>query len=113
MDNPVESIESLFEKVEMYSKTRYDLFKLRVLETVTVVAALLLSRLVVIAIFFVFVFFFNIGIALMVGDLFGKLYYGFFLVAIFYLIVGIIFHFFFHKWAKRVLVDLIVTQALQ
>ncbi len=113
MDNPIESIESLFEKIEMYSKTSYDLFKLRVLETVTVVATSLLSRLVVIAIFFVFVFFLNIGIALMVGDLLGKLYYGFLLVAIFYLVIGIIFHFFFHKWTKKVLVDLIVTQALQ
>lgn len=113
MDNPVQSIESLFEKIEIYSKTSYELLKMRVLETTSIVVALLLSKLVVVVTISTFMLFLNVGFALMLGDLLGRLHYGFFIVALFYLIMGIVFYFFFHKWTKKVLIDSIVTQALQ
>lgn len=103
----------LFEKVEEYGITTYELSKLKVLKTTTVVVTSLVSRLSVILMLSMFALVFNIGIALWLGELIGKMYFGFFIVAAFYLIAGIILHFFLHKWIKKPLSDLIISQALQ
>jgi len=66
---------------------------------------------VVVATLFVLVF--NIGIALWLGELLGKSYYGFFIVAAFYLIAAIVLHFFLLRWIKKPMSDLIISQALQ
>jgi ABC-type transport system involved in cytochrome bd biosynthesis fused ATPase/permease subunit len=55
----------------------------------------------------------NIGIALWLGELLGKNYYGFFIVAVFYLLSAIVLHFFLHNWIKKPVSNLIITQALQ
>jgi hypothetical protein len=60
-----------------------------------------------------FVFVMNIGIALWLGELLGKACYGFFIVAAFYLIAGILFHFFLYKWIRKPISNLIINQALK
>jgi len=105
--------ESLFEKAETFGKTTYELSKLKALETTTVVASSLVARLSVVLMLSIFTLVFNIGVALYLGDLLGKSYYGFFIVAAFYLIAGIVLHYFLHKWIKKPLADLIISQALQ
>ncbi|MBK7871486.1 MAG: hypothetical protein IPJ74_12830 [Saprospiraceae bacterium] len=94
METPASSIELLFERVETYSRTTYELSKLKLLETITIVVTSLVSRLSVIISISLFVLVLNIGIALWLGELLGKYYYGFFIVAAFYLVMGIILHFF-------------------
>lgn len=113
MNYPDSLIESLFEKVEAYGKTTYELSKLKLLKTTIIVVPSLISRLVVILIITLFTLVFNLGIALLLGELLGKLYYGFFIVAAFYLIAGIILHFFLHHWIKKPISNLIIKQALQ
>lgn len=113
METPIGSIESLFEKVESYSKTTYELSKLKLLETITIVITSMLPRMGVIMMMSLFALVLNIGIALYLGELLGKSYYGFFIVAGFYLIAGIVLHFFLHQWIKKPVSDLIIKQALQ
>lgn len=113
METTAGVIESLFEKAETYAKTTYELSKLKSLETSTRVATSLISRLSVIIMFSLFALVLNIGVALLLGELLGKSYYGFFIVAAFYLVAGIVFHLFLLKWIKKPLSDLIITQALQ
>ena len=113
METPSSVIESLFEKAEAYGKTTYDLSKLKLLETTTVVVTTLISRLSVIIMISLFVLVLNIGIALLLGELLGKAYYGFFIVAAFYLISGLVLHFFLPKWIKTPVFDLIIKKALQ
>jgi hypothetical protein len=55
----------------------------------------------------------NIGVALWLGELLGKNYYGFFIVAAFYLFTGMVLHFFLHNWIKKPVSNLIITQVLQ
>ena len=112
MTNPDNFIELLVERAETYGKTTYELSKLKLLKTTIVVVPSLVSRLVVILILTLFTLVFNIGIALMLGELLGELYYGFFIVAAFYLIVGIVLHFFLHSWIKKPISNLIIKQAL-
>ena len=57
--------------------------------------------------------FLNIGIALLIGHWTGKYHYGFFIIAAFYLVVGIVLHLFLYKWIKKGINDLIITQLLQ
>ncbi len=113
MDTPANEFESLFERIEAYIKTSYDLAKLKALESAIVVVTSLISRLSVIVMFSLFALVLNIGIALYLGELLGKSYYGFFIVAAFYFIGGIIFQLFMHKWIKKPLSELIITQALK
>lgn len=113
METTAKTFEALYEKAEAYSLTTFELTKLKVLDTTTVVVTSLVSRLSVILMISMFALVFNIGIALFLGELLGKTYYGFFIVAAFYLLAGIILHFFLHKWIKKPLSDLIISQALQ
>jgi hypothetical protein len=113
METPRDLIEELYERGEAFGKTTIELTKLKALETTTVVATALIWRLSVIIMFSLFALVLNIGIALWLGEWLGKSYYGFFIVAGFYLTAGIVLHFFLHNWIKKPVSDLIITQALQ
>jgi hypothetical protein len=113
METPANLIESLFEKAEAYGKTSYELSKLRTLETSTTVVTTLIARLGVIIMISLFVLVLTIGVALLLGEWLGKSYYGFFIVAVFYLIAAIVLHFNLLKWIKKPVSDLIITQSLK
>lgn len=113
METPTNSIESLFEKVEVYGKTTFELSKLRLLKTTNIVVSTLIAKLSVIVMISVFTFVLSIAVALLLGDMLGKAYYGFFIVSGFYLIVGLVFHFFLLRWIKKPISELIIKQALQ
>src|SRR3954471_24841899 len=112
METPVSLVEDLFERGEAFSKTSLELVKLKGLETTTVVVTTLIWRFSVILTLSLFALVVNIGIALWLGEVLGKSYYGFFVVAGFYLLTGLVLHFFLHTWIKKPLSDLIITQAL-
>ena len=80
----------LLEKAEAYTKTSFELIKLKMLNKTADVSSSLLSRALVILVFSFFAFLLNIAIALWLGELLGKTYYGFFVVASFYALAGII-----------------------
>ena len=113
METPSSIIEALVGRAEQYGNTSYELSKLKSLETTTIIASTLLSRLGVVVMLSLFALFLNIGIALMLGEALEKPYYGFLIVAGFYLIAGIVFHFFLYGWIKRPLSNLIITEVLQ
>jgi hypothetical protein len=113
METTANSIESLFDKAEAYSRTTYELSKLKLLETTNIVVTSLIARLSVILMISMFSFVLSIAISLWLGDLLGKAYYGFFIVAGFYFAAGIILHFFLLKWVKKPISELIIKQALQ
>lgn len=113
METASDAIESLFEKAEAYGRTTYELSKLKLLETVNIVVASVIAKLSVILMISMFSFVLSIAVALWLGDILGKAYYGFFIVAGFYLVAGIMLHFFLHKWVKKPISELIIKQALQ
>jgi hypothetical protein len=113
METQPGSIELLFEKVEIYGQTTIELTKLKVLETTTHVITSLISRLIVIIMISIFILVINIGIALMLGEFLGKSYYGFFIIAAFYLAGGIVLHFFIRGWIQKPISELIIKQSLK
>ena len=113
METPANLIESLIEKAETYGKTTLELSKFKALDASTRVATSVISRITVIIMLSFFLMVLSIGIALLLGELLGKSYYGFFIVSILYLIGGLLFHFFLYKWIKKPLSNSIIKQVLQ
>lgn len=100
MNNIATPIETLFEKAENYSKTSLELLKLSAIDKSADVASSFAVRFVIITIIAIFTLVTNIGVALWLGEQLGKSYYGFFAVAVFYLIVAILLYLFRNEWIK-------------
>lgn len=113
MDLPGNLIEPLFERIEAYVKTTLELAKLRAVETGVSVATTLLARLCVFVAALLFLLILSIGLALYLGALLGQPHVGFFIMAGFYLLVGLVLHRFLHKWLQKPVGDFIITQSLQ
>lgn len=83
-------IERLFEKVESYVKTTLELYRLKAIDKITDVFATIACSMiigVIIALCFILL---SLGLALYLGELLGKSYYGFFALGGFYGLVAII-----------------------
>lgn len=113
METPSSIFETLFEKIQALGLTTYELSKLKALYTISNVTTSVVSRVIVFLVITMFALLFSIGLALFLGEVLGKHYYGFLIVAAFYLLAGIILHFYLHRWIKKPLSDMIVYQALK
>lgn len=113
METTRKTLEDLVGQVEDFGKTTFELSKLRAIETTATLVPAVLTRICVVAVFSFFVFVLNIGIALFLGDLLGNSYAGFFIVSGFYLLLGVVFHYFLHGWIKKPIAELIIKQILQ
>jgi len=112
MDNKINILEPLIERIKEYGQTSYELFKLKTLSKLIDSISAFISRGIVVIVLLMFLAIFNIGVALWLGELLGKLYYGFFCVAGFYGILGGVLFFFLHNWVKKVLSNSIILHLL-
>jgi len=112
MEEKINFIEPLFVRVEAFGKTSYELYKLKAIDKTALVLSTLVSRGGVILFLSMFIVIINIGIALWLGDLLGKNYYGFFCVAGFYALVATFVYFFMHNWIKNRVSNSIISQLL-
>jgi sterol desaturase/sphingolipid hydroxylase (fatty acid hydroxylase superfamily) len=108
MANIFNGIEPLLEKLEDYGKTSFELYKLQTISKAAKVASTLVSRIAVIFVLAVFIFFASIGLALWLGELLGKVYYGFLVVAAFYLLLGGVLYFILYNTVKRMINNSII-----
>ena len=113
MENQTTSIEALIERVKSYVETRIDLFKLKAIDKSSSFLSLLITMIVVILVSFIFFIFINIGIALYLGDILGKSYYGFFIVAGFYLIAGLVLFSLRGKLLKTPIVNAMIKKLME
>ena len=114
MENQVkDNIESLFEKTGDYLETRIDLYKLKAVDTSSDIISSLVSKLVVLFVFIICIIALNIGIAFFLGELVGRIYYGFFIVAGFYFIAGLLFNSMRRKWFKEPIADSLIKKLLK
>jgi hypothetical protein len=113
MESPANSIESLVARFEIYVKTTFELSKLKMVEMLVNLTTSLISRVMVICTIAIFFLILSIGIALWLGEMLGKSYYGFFILSAFYLLAGILFQVLFSKQIKKIISTSIINQALQ
>ena len=113
MTDQASQIASLFERTEHFTRTSAELYRLKSIDKSADVISTLTAHLVVIIALVLFFLIVNIGIALWLGEWIGKAYYGFFIVAGFYAVIGVILYFAGTKWIKTPLQNAIITQALK
>ncbi len=101
MEDNTKLLESLLEKATDFGKTSFELVKLKTLDKSTDIVSSLVPNSIVFVLIVTFMLFLNLGLALWLGDILGKIFYGFFVVAAFYIFAGIVIHFFMHKWIKK------------
>ena len=92
MEEKESLIETLFEKIEDYGKINLELFKLKAINTSADLVSSIVSKLAVFVVIIIIVISLNTGLALWIGDLLGKSYYGFFIVAAFYVLIALILY---------------------
>ena len=107
------SIETLFEKAVKYSQTSMELIKLQAINQSSDFASFLSVRIVLSIVAFLFLMSTTIGLSLWIGDLLGKYYYGFFVIAGFYLALTILLFTFRNKWIKQPVKNILIKQLMQ
>jgi hypothetical protein len=113
MEDNAKSVESLLEKAVDYGKTSYELIKLKGLDKTSDVISSFIPHSVVFVLIASFMLFFNLGLAFWLGQILGKTCFGFFVVAAFYGITGIVLHFFMHKRIKKLICKYIIKHVLK
>lgn len=113
MEDQANLVESLIEKGEQYGKTTIELLKLKTLDKSADVTSTLVSWLVVVIFAVLFFLILNIGVALWLGDLLGKSYYGFFVVSGFYALLALTFAIFRKQLIKKPINESIINQVLE
>jgi hypothetical protein len=110
MENNATTIEKLIEKAEIYSKTTLELCKSEALYKSADLFSNLAVKLAITIVVVVFLLFINIGLAFYLGEYLGKICYGFFLIGISYLLIGIILYIFKDEWIKNPVSNFIISK---
>ena len=110
MKEQSDNIEDLFEKAGDYVETRLELFKLKTALATSDVVSELVERLIMISIITILGMLINIGIALWLGELLGKNYYGFLALAGCYSILVVVVYFFREKLIKSPVANTIIKK---
>lgn len=110
MEEKANIIETLIEKIEAYGKTSIDLFKLKVIEKAaeTVSSFVVGSTVVILAI--IFLLFGNVALAYWLGEILGRTFLGFLIVAGFYFFLVILIGFVFNKSFKKAIGNKVVRK---
>lgn len=113
METNATTNENIFEKAENYTRTSLELVKLKTVSASADVLSTITSKIAVAVVVAFFTLFLNIGISLWIGKELGEYYYGFFILALFYLIVAIVMHTFQHSLIKIPVGNLIISSILK
>ncbi len=112
MEDKSNLAETLFERTEEYVKTSFELLKLKVLEKISDIVSSVISRLILTIFIVLCLLMLSIGVSLWLGEMLNKIYYGFFIVAAFYAVAGIIIHFIIYNSIKKRIINSIIKNAL-
>lgn len=94
-------IDDFVGHTRQYIETRVELGKLQLIEKGSVVSGQLAARLIVFLLSMSVVAFFSIALALYLGELLGKTYYGFALIGGGYALAGLLFYLNRDRWIQR------------
>lgn len=113
MEDNKKLIELLLERVTEYGKTSFELAKLKALDKTSDIVSSFVPHSAVLILIGSFMLFLNLGLSFWIGELLGRTYYGFFVIAAFYGLVCIVIHFFMHKRLKKIFRNFFIKQLLK
>lgn len=100
MGNSAATIEKLFERIEQYSKTSFELYKYSAIYETAALFSSLAVKLVMTLIVFIVALLFTVALSLWIGDMLQNTAYGFLIMGMFYIVVGIIIFIFRKPWIE-------------
>lgn len=113
MEEKTNLLGSLLDVATDYGETSIELVKLKAVDKITDIVSSLVPLSIVLVFFLSFVLFVNLGIAFWLGEILGKTFYGFLIVAGFYIVAAIFVRIFLNKWIKRLAGDYMVKHLLK
>jgi fatty acid desaturase len=113
MEDKADLLETLLDRATEYGKTSIELVKLKAIDKTKDILSSFIPLFVVILLVASFLLFLNLGLALWLGEILGKPFYGFFVVAAFYVFTGIVIHFFLHNWIKKLVGNYFIKHVLK
>jgi hypothetical protein len=113
MEDKTNLLGSLLDIATDYGESSIKLVKLKVLDKTTDIVSSLIPLSLVILFFLTFLLFLNLGIAYWLGEILGKTFYGFLMVAGFYILAAIFIRLVLYKWIKRLVGDYLVKRLLK
>jgi hypothetical protein len=112
-ENTLGALGTLLERVEEYGKTTLELFKLKTVDKLSDAISSFASRIIAVVFFVMFFILASIGLSVWLGELLGKIWLGFLLVAGFYGLIGIVLFFMLHNPVKKQISNMIIKQILK
>ncbi|MDZ4792988.1 MAG: hypothetical protein SGI83_01795 [Bacteroidota bacterium] len=113
MQSMIEHIENLITKAGDIAETKTELFKLRASGKIAETISSLISKIAIVMLVVAAITILSIGIAFWIGSEMGNMSYGFFIVAGFYALVGLLVHIFRKTWIKAPLSNLIIDKLVK
>jgi len=113
METPTKQIESLFANAGEYLENKTELWKLKMVDKTSEAVSSIAEKAILFVIGFIFFILFNIALALLIGYWLGHSFYGFFILAGIYGIVGLVLHLSRDKWIKTPVSNMIIGKFLK
>lgn len=112
MEDNTTPLESLLEKATAYGKASYELVRMKTIDKTSNVVSSAVPNTIALVLITIVMVFLNLGLGLWLGDILGKTYYGFFVVAGFYILLWAILRIFMYKWLKEKVRNSFIKQIL-
>jgi len=113
MEEKKTPVEVLLDRGQSYLKTSVQLFKFKTTDKVAEVLSNLTSGLIILILITLLFVNLNIGIALLIGDLLGKIWLGFLILSGFYGLAGILIYIFRNSWIKKPISNSVIKLLLK
>ena len=110
MDEEKSFTGKLYDQVEQYAKTTFELYKLKAAKTLSEVFASVATGFILWVLFLFILLFLSIGGAFYLGKVLGEWHYGFFALAGFYILLVVAIYLMRVKVLTRKLNDFIIKQ---
>lgn len=110
MESAIKNLEAIVNNTVDLVETKTEIWKLKAVEKISETVSSLISIIAIVLLAGVAIIILSFGVAYWIGNELGNVYYGFFIVAGFYALVGVILYFLRRKLIKTPLSNLIINK---
>jgi hypothetical protein len=113
METPSQNIESLFANAGEYLETKAELWKLKMVDKTSSAVSSIVEKVVLFFLGLMFFILLNIALALLIGYWLGHSFWGFFIMAAFYAVAGLLIHSMRDKLIKTPVANSIIQKFIK
>jgi hypothetical protein len=103
-------ISMLVDKIEEYSNSTVELFKMKAINKASDILSTVMSKIVIIMTVTLSILITSVGLALWLGSFFGHTFLGFFIIGGSYAFIALLFAFFSNKVLKKPINNALISQ---